>query len=229
MPGEPNYTPSGASGTNSTTALFQAGAGYDLATGLGSINVTNLVNSWGSVVFHPTTTSLTLSSISMEHGSAATVAVTVTPQSGTGVPTGNVSLIPSAGAGSDLLTLSSGSASSSISALPGGTYTLTAHYGGDSTYGASNLAPVSMTVTPEPSVTAVGALAASTIGISPGITSAFFSGGTYGSANMIYSAQVAGLSGQGTPTGAVTFTVNGGVIDQAFLILRAKRYPPTVT
>ena len=42
------------------SAQYQAGVGYDMATGLGSVNVTNLVNQWNSVTFSPTTTSLLL-------------------------------------------------------------------------------------------------------------------------------------------------------------------------
>ena len=74
---------------------FAAGTGYDLATGLGSINVTNLVNSWPGVVgsFTPTTTSLTLgplstcpagtpagitSCVNIVHGATVNISVTVT-------------------------------------------------------------------------------------------------------------------------------------------------------
>jgi hypothetical protein len=49
VPGEPGY------GTASS-ALYQSGTGYDLATGLGSVNVTNLVNQWNTVTFSPTST-----------------------------------------------------------------------------------------------------------------------------------------------------------------------------
>jgi len=44
------------------TLGFNTGVGYDLATGLGSLNVTNLVTGWpaASGVFSPTTTTLTL-------------------------------------------------------------------------------------------------------------------------------------------------------------------------
>ena len=38
MPGEP--------GNGTSAALFQAGVGYDQASGLGSVNATNLVNGW---------------------------------------------------------------------------------------------------------------------------------------------------------------------------------------
>jgi pro-kumamolisin-like protein/Big-like domain-containing protein len=74
---------------------FAAGTGYDLATGLGSINVTNLLNGWPGVVgsFTPTSTSLTLgpltacpggtpvsitSCINIVHGATVNINVTVT-------------------------------------------------------------------------------------------------------------------------------------------------------
>lgn len=38
----------GERGYGTSTALYQAGAGYDLATGLGSVNVANLANSWNA-------------------------------------------------------------------------------------------------------------------------------------------------------------------------------------
>ncbi len=39
----------GESGYNTSTGEYQATAGYDLATGLGSVNVTNLVNGWNGM------------------------------------------------------------------------------------------------------------------------------------------------------------------------------------
>ena len=39
---------------------YQATSGYDQTTGLGSVNVANLVNQWNSVTFSPTTTTLLL-------------------------------------------------------------------------------------------------------------------------------------------------------------------------
>jgi hypothetical protein len=214
VPGEPGYTPSGTTGTSSTTALFQAGPGYDLATGLGSVNVTNLVNSWGTVAFHPTNTNLTLSPTTLVHGSAATVAVTVTPQSGTGVPTGEIGVVTTGWANSDLLTLFAGSASTSLWTLPGGTYNVTAHYGGDVTYGASNSAPVAVTVTPEPSSTRAGGLTVNTLGLYPSVPNAFFPGGFYGTDYLVLSARVAGTSGHGVPTGTISFTDNGEPVGQ---------------
>ena len=51
------------SGTLSSVPAFVAGTGFDLATGLGSVNANNLVTGWPAVVgsFTPTTTTLCLS------------------------------------------------------------------------------------------------------------------------------------------------------------------------
>jgi hypothetical protein len=54
------------------------------------------------------------------------------------------------------LVLANGAASGATPLLPGGTYTVTAHYAGDGTFGASDSTPpVQVTVSPEPSVTHV--------------------------------------------------------------------------
>jgi len=77
---------------NTRSPAWTTTAGYDLATGLGSVNVTNLVNKWSSVSFAPTTTTLTsLSPTTITHGQSVNVTIGVTSKSGT--PTGDVSLI----------------------------------------------------------------------------------------------------------------------------------------
>lgn len=194
IPGEPNFGKAGA--------LYQAGPGYDLATGLGSVNVTNLVNAWESVTFNPTATSLAINPVVVKHGSAVNVQIAVTSQSGSGIPTGDVSLIESTGPGAGRLSLSNGSASAITSSLPGGTYNITAHYAGDGTFAPSDSAPVPVSIAPETSTTTAGAIAVL-------VPNAFYSGGAYGKDSVAFSARVASHSGQGIPTGVVTFTDNG--------------------
>ncbi|MGA3161761.1 MAG: chitobiase/beta-hexosaminidase C-terminal domain-containing protein [Terracidiphilus sp.] len=132
---------------------YSAGAGYDLATGLGSVDVANLIKHWSTVAFTPTTTTLNVSPTSLVHGKTATVSGTVARTSGSGTPTGSVSLNGNDGithyAAIDDLTLAAGSFYASVDNLPGGTYQLTAVYGGDGTYAASKSAPFTVTVTPE--------------------------------------------------------------------------------
>jgi Pro-kumamolisin, activation domain/Bacterial Ig-like domain (group 3) len=138
------------------------GPGYDEATGLGSVNVTNLVNNWSKAVVKPSTTTLTLNNntaVNILHGSSVPVGITVvaTPP-GTGTPTGDVSLIANSTTdqGVDAFILdSTGSVNSSLnstSLLPGGTYQVHAHYEGDGTFlGSDSTPPVTVAVTPEAS------------------------------------------------------------------------------
>ena len=74
-------TTSGSS-TEHGNPAFQAVAGYDLATGLGSINVANLLNLWGSITRAASTTALTSASGGTPSGTMFTAKVTVTPATG---------------------------------------------------------------------------------------------------------------------------------------------------
>jgi subtilase family serine protease len=130
-----------------TTPAWMATTGYDLATGLGSVNVTNLATQWPLAVgtFHSTTTSLMLnggtSTVNITHGTAVTAKVTVTSTSGT--PTGDVSLIaPTAvNGGIGNSPLSGGTVTVTGVILPGGSYSVNARYAGDNTFAASTSTP----------------------------------------------------------------------------------------
>lgn len=206
-----NNTVPGEAGTQ-----YQAEAGYDLTTGLGSVNVANLVNQWGTVTFNPTTTVLTLnggSAVTITHGQSVPLNVTVSSSSGLGpAPTGDVVLLTGNGVAPstmDLFHLNGGQANSSTSDLPGGgnsSYNVWARYGGDSTYASSNSASVTVSVTPEPSTTTLSVLTVNQNG-----QPIPFTGGPFGS--FVYvRADVAGKSGHGVPTGSVTFTDSFGTI-----------------
>jgi hypothetical protein len=146
-----------------STEAWTAAAGYDLATGLGSLNVDNLAMSWGSASAIATTTSLTISpTTGITHGTNENVAVTVNvkPNTGTGIASGDVALLATMSDGStlgvDQFTLSNGSvASVKTQSLPGGTYKLYAHYAGDGTNAPSDSASVQVSVAKESSQTFV--------------------------------------------------------------------------
>jgi hypothetical protein len=151
---------------------YDAGAGYDRATGLGSVNASNLVRSWSQVTFNSTSTTLTLEGTSsgtvstpIPHGTLVPVAVTVTKNASgvAGTPTGDVSLVATSvnGEGVDGRTLSSGMATWQTNQLPGGSYSVHAHYAGDGTFGASDSVPVAVTVSRETSTTTLSAFTAS--------------------------------------------------------------------
>jgi hypothetical protein len=147
----------GASATNSigynVESGYSAGSGYDLATGLGSIDVANLIQYWRSVVLGPTKSTLSVSPTSFIHGQSTTIKGAVAPTSGSGTPTGAVSLTGNDGvshyASIDAGSLTAGSFYALVDNLPGGTYQLTAAYGGDATFAASKSQPVTVTITPE--------------------------------------------------------------------------------
>jgi hypothetical protein len=136
-----------------TCNLYSAASGYDLATGLGSVDANVLVNDWNAVTYVTTTTSLTLSSTKITHGSPITVTASVVPASGSGKPSGAVSILTTAplpaSQGQAVLNLTGGTASGSIDFFPGGYYNVLATYSGDSSFGRSTSTPVALTVTPE--------------------------------------------------------------------------------
>jgi hypothetical protein len=156
-------------GANGFLTGYDAGTGYDLATGLGSVDVTQMVQNWSSISFKPTSTALTLNGsttpITIVHGTAVSVSATVTSSGGT--PTGDVALVNSSattGGGAavqattpspSVLALTNGTAAdSNYVYLPGsGTtpYTVKANYNGDGTFGPSVSNGIPVTVTPEAS------------------------------------------------------------------------------
>jgi subtilase family serine protease len=136
-----------------TLQEYPAGAGYDLASGLGSVDANVLVSNWNSITFLPSTTTLHLSAASIPHGTPITATTTVAPASGSGVPTGGVAILTTSplpdSQGQTSITLSGGTGSQSVDFFPGGSYQVTAQYGGDGIYGGSTSTPVSLKVTPE--------------------------------------------------------------------------------
>jgi subtilase family serine protease len=205
---------------------WMAAAGYDLATGLGSVNAANLVNNWTSVSFKPTTTTLSnLSPTTTAHGQPVSFSVSVAPGTGSGTPTGDVSVNAQTGSSSSGVTvigsfpLSGGSVSSSTNLLPGGTYSVTAHYAGDGNYGASDSAPVQVSITPEGSQTHIALLTFDPI--TGNETSSNATSVVYGASLNILRVDVTNDSGQvcassvpyGCPSGQVTLTDNGQPLD----------------
>lgn len=213
---------------------YNTGTGYDLATGLGSINVANLVNKWSSVVFRSSNTTLSLSPTSnITHGQNVTVTASVTPGSAPSnpTPTGQISLLMSAGLSGQNFTLSgSGTVSNTTNLLPGGSYTVTAHYGGDSTYGGSDSSPVSVTIGKENSTPDIQLV---TFDWQGNLISANASTAVYGSpyllrVDVLNSAgsfcQNRGVVQSGCPTGTVNLTDNGSALDGGVFDLNSLGY-----
>jgi hypothetical protein len=195
------------------TPLHDSTVGYDMVTGLGSIDIANLVNNWNTVAFASTSTTLTLNggtaTISAVHGATIQALATVTTASGN--PSGDVSIFGTQSGSSMLLgTLNAGSVSSPVNSLPGGNYAVTARYAGDSQFAPSQSAPVNVTISAEPSATKISILNYDT-------TSQTFvpvqSPVPYGSALLIR-ADVSGQSGRGAATGSVALSDSGNALGQ---------------
>jgi Pro-kumamolisin, activation domain/Bacterial Ig-like domain (group 3) len=234
--GKPNCTTSNAAHQFGVLSGYSTTAGYDLATGLGSVNAANLVNKWSSVTLKPSLTTFnTLSPATITHGQGVNVSVTVAPQSGSGAaPTGDVSLIGgpnNSNLGIAGFRLSNGSASGTTNLLPGGTYNVIAHYGGDGTYAASDSAPMSVTVNKEASQTSARLITFDpNTGriVNPNATSA-----VYGSPYLLR-VDVTNSSGtacapnpigeSACPSGAISLTDNGAALDGGTFVLNSFGY-----
>jgi Pro-kumamolisin, activation domain/Bacterial Ig-like domain (group 3) len=202
------------SGVNGELPGEVAGPGYDLATGLGSVNATNLANLWGSTLLTATQTALQLPA-NFTHGTPVSVSGSVAPTSGSGTPTGTISLITGiTGGAPDVLALTNGGYSAMVSDLPGGSYNLSAHYAGDATFAPSDSPGVALNILPEPSNTTV-----SVTGLQGGSAA-------YGAA-LYVDVTIAGASGAGLATGSVTLTDGGTSVGTYALTADGKVSVPT--
>jgi uncharacterized protein (TIGR03437 family) len=161
-----------------TAVGYNAGPGYDLASGLGSMDINAMVHAWP-----PSTTtnkgtvaiSLTATSTSLAATGSTTLTASMKP-SGSGTPTGSVTF----SAGSVVLgsaTLSGGSANLTVNAssLITGSNTVTAVYAGDANFNGGSAA-ITISVAPSTSISISGLTNAASFaqGYAPGMILAIF-------------------------------------------------------
>jgi len=135
-----------AAGTPDCTAGglgYRAGPGYDLATGLGSADVYNLVTGWSMPASGSTTTTVSAKPASIAPDASTTITAIVKSGGGTATPTGTVTFSTgSKSLGSAKLTGSGGTATASINVagkqLNAGINSTKASYGGDTGFSASS-------------------------------------------------------------------------------------------
>jgi subtilase family serine protease len=235
VPGSPNCQTSNAGDSYGVMSGYNAVAGYDMATGLGSVNANNLVTKWNSVTLLASTTALSsLTPATITHGQAVTFTASVEPASGTGTPSGVLSLEggPTSGTGAIAgFSLTNGSVSASTDMLPGGTYSVTAHYPGDATYGPSDSTPVSVTVNKENSQPQAFLV---TFNSNNQVISHNTNTAVYGSPYILrvnvdnaagqLCAPVVASGATSCPTGSVTLTNNGTSLDAGTFPLNSYGY-----
>ena len=198
---------------------------YDLGTGLGSVNAANVVNNWHTVTFKPSTTTLSITpSSGITHGQSVNVGIGVTGTVGT--PTGNVSLLTSTGQSVPGFTLANGNVNGTTALLPGGSYTVTAHYGGDITYGGSDSNAVSVNVAKENSKTTLNLVTFDSNGniINPNATTAPYGSPYLLRMNVTNSAGTQCGPLGGCATGTLSVTNNTFPLDSGSFTLNSLGY-----
>jgi subtilase family serine protease len=127
------------------TMGYTAGPGYDLVTGLGSVDAYRLITAWGGIPVNSTSTTLTASPDVILATGSAVLTATVKAAGGTKPPTGTVAFsIGENSVGTAALSGSGGTATASVtifgSQLPAANNTIQAYYAGSPTFGASSAA-----------------------------------------------------------------------------------------
>ena len=187
----PDCTAVNSGDTVGTLTGYKAASGFTMATGLGSLNVWNVVNAWAGNTVGTASATITaqLSASTISANQSLTVAVTVAGVSGSATPSGSV-VLTGGGYNSTQTLSSAGGASFTIPAnsLSPGAVTLTAYYSGDATYAAQSTTATVTVSAVTPTVTIVAPASDN-------------------SGNSIpVSVTVAGPAGSSTPTGTVTLT-----------------------
>jgi subtilase family serine protease len=199
----PNCTPVHTGDLIGILSGFNAGVGFDLATGLGSLNVANVVNGYSTTTAAGTATvTVTPASTTVSATSALNVAVTVASTSSGGVtPTGNVTL-SGGGYTSSAETLAAGAYTFAIPAnsLSAGSDTLSVSYSGD-----SNFAPATSTA----SITVTGSTSSETFTVAATAPAAV-APGTSGSSTITVTA-TGNYAGTATLACALTTSPSGAV------------------
>lgn len=121
---------------------YYATTGYDEASGLGSVDLYNLLTAWpasSSSALVSSTTTLSAASSSPASGASDVITITVAPESSsvTTVPTGTLTIVVDGVTETTSLALSSGSATYSFSSTTSGSHVIVATYSGNSTFAAS--------------------------------------------------------------------------------------------
>ncbi|WP_254061550.1 protease pro-enzyme activation domain-containing protein [Granulicella sp. L60] len=127
---------------SSGESQYAATTGYDLASGLGSIAFSNLLNAWpttSSAALQATNTTVSAATTIPASGASDIVTITVAPEvtGFTTTPTGSVTLVVDGTTEGSPLNLAGGVATYTFSSTTSGNHVIQASYSGDSTYAGS--------------------------------------------------------------------------------------------
>ena len=128
--------------TSAGQSEYPATTGYDMATGLGSIDLYNLLTAWppgSSSALESTIISLTAATSTPASGANDTISIAVAPESKSisTTPTGTLTIVVDGMTATTSLVLSSGSATYTFSSAVAGAHVIEATYSGDTTFASS--------------------------------------------------------------------------------------------
>jgi hypothetical protein len=188
-------------GSNAVPGLagYHAKKGYDMSTGLGTLNVEKIVKDWPTAKKLASVTQLSSGSISARHGQPVPIDVLVKAKSGTGAPSGDLDLITDKFGSVLAGTLLGGGFSGNVAGLPGGHYAARVRYSGDAMFAASDSASTAVSITPEDPLVNVDAWEINLGGFPVNVFGPLLYGQPTG-----FDIRVAGASGVGAATGTVT-------------------------
>jgi hypothetical protein len=202
--------------TQTPVALNSSGqATFSISSlALGSHSITASYS--GTTNFTASSTAAALSQVVGQAGSTTVVTSSLNPSAfgqpvtftahvnaaapASGTPTGSVTFFVDGSSQSTVAVDASGNASVTLSSLSGGTHSITATYGGDSNYGASAATALSQTVSQAGSNTVLAS------SVNPSL---------FGQSVSFTATVTPTFVGGGTPTGTVTFLVDGSNQTQA--------------
>ncbi len=167
-----NSTPGPASIAGGLSG-FQVGAGFDEATGLGSINVQSLLMSWSNFLVGTDSSATVVASNSNPSAAGTNVTLTATVTTSNSGPTGIVTFLDGStvigtstlGAPNVNCTTFTASAVLITPSLASGSHSITAAYGGDTNFAVSTSAVLTQVITgndPAPHITSISPNSGST-------------------------------------------------------------------
>lgn len=164
--------------TGAGATEYSAGVGYDEASGLGSVDLYQLLKAWPAAattsmpVAAASATTVTAASATVAPSASDAITITVAPSPGdtvTTTPTGSVEL--TVGKTTTSVSLVNGTATYTFSEATAGQYEITANYPGDSVYGSSSAQfLVTVAAASAPSTTPGFALTATNVTVAAGGT-----------------------------------------------------------
>jgi subtilase family serine protease len=216
-----NIVPCTAAATGCTSGTFgyKAGPGYDMVTGLGSVDAYYLAAKWNNSTALGTTLTLSASPASISHTGSTQLTAVVSPVTGNNPPTGSVTF--TAGGvplGSSALTAAGSTSTAKMTvqgtSLPAASNTVTANYAPVGNFAASS------------ATTAVSVIASS---VATTMTLTATPSSIAASASVQLTATVTAASGSTAPAGSVSFAAGNNSLGSATLTSSGTSSTATLT